>query len=312
MTVAAGVPPEVQEYLNTVREALADLPAEERDDLLAEVEASLAEAADEGEGPIAARLGPPQDFAAELRAAAGLHAGEPERPRSKQVVGFVEKLERWATRPLVVAARELGSELAPIWWAARGYLAVGLFAVATGTEWSRPVPVLPQFGTAVGGLVVVALAVALSIVLGLRSRRALGPAAWRAAQAAVNLLLLVAAIPVFSAVTDAAQSNDPVAIFVEPAPGLARDGVPLENIYPYSRQGRLLHDVLLYDSAGRPVDIQPNDPDPLRRTLRTRQGKPIFHSFPIRYFEPGTRRVARPNAGPPIRAPRLVTPELGR
>jgi hypothetical protein len=310
MTVAAGVPPEVQAYMNTVREALADLPREERDDLLAEVEASLAETADEGEGPIAARLGPPQDFAAELRAAAGLHAVEPAKQSASPRVSFKKKLELWSRRPSVVAARSLASELAPLWWAARGYLAVGIFAVVNGTEWSRPVPVVPRFGTALGGVVIIGLAVAASILLGLYSRRA--PTRWRTTLIPVNALLLLAAIPVFSAVTDAAQSSDAVTVFTEPTQGLARDGVPVENIYPYSRQGRLLQDVLLYDSAGRPLDIHPNDPDPLRRILHTRRGKPIFYSFPIRYFDPGTKRVERPNAGPPIKTPRVVTPKLGK
>ncbi len=119
MTVAAGGQPEVQAYLEVVRDALADLPTAERDDLLAEVEASLAEAADEGEGPIAARLGPPQDFATELRTAAGLHAGvETQRPGDTRVRDLADKLERWARRPGVVTARKLAYDLAPIWWAA--------------------------------------------------------------------------------------------------------------------------------------------------------------------------------------------------
>ena len=53
-----GVSPEVVAYLAAVRAALADLPAEERDDLLTDVRASLVEAAAESGGNIAARLGP--------------------------------------------------------------------------------------------------------------------------------------------------------------------------------------------------------------------------------------------------------------
>ncbi len=48
MTAATAPPPEVAAYLAAVREALADLPAAERDDLVAEVEASLVEAAAPG------------------------------------------------------------------------------------------------------------------------------------------------------------------------------------------------------------------------------------------------------------------------
>ena len=72
MTPTTAVPPEVSEYLAAVRAALDDLPATERDDLLAEVEPSLLDAASETGGNVSARLGPAEDFAAELRTAAGL------------------------------------------------------------------------------------------------------------------------------------------------------------------------------------------------------------------------------------------------
>jgi uncharacterized membrane protein len=63
MTAATA---DVAAYLAAVRSSLRDLPEAERDDLVAEVEASLVESAGEG-GSIAARLGPPEEFAAELR-----------------------------------------------------------------------------------------------------------------------------------------------------------------------------------------------------------------------------------------------------
>src|SRR5687768_14623642 len=68
---------------------------EERDDLLSEVEPSLLEAAADGDEPIAARLGPPADFAADLRASAGLPAAA-ARP------GTAQRIARFA-----VAARRL-------------------------------------------------------------------------------------------------------------------------------------------------------------------------------------------------------------
>ncbi|MEO5576349.1 MAG: hypothetical protein ABIR67_04420 [Gaiellaceae bacterium] len=57
--------PDVAVYLDAVRAKLADLPAEERDDLVADVGASLLES---GQPPALS----PQEFAAELREAAGL------------------------------------------------------------------------------------------------------------------------------------------------------------------------------------------------------------------------------------------------
>jgi hypothetical protein len=78
-----------EEYLDGVRQALADLPAPEVAEILDDVRAHLADLTAElgGEADVAAltaRLGPPSAYAAELRAAAGYPAAEPEkaeRPR---------------------------------------------------------------------------------------------------------------------------------------------------------------------------------------------------------------------------------------
>jgi hypothetical protein len=88
--------------------------------------------------------------------------------------------------------------------------------------------------------------------------------------------------------------------------------VPLNNIYPYSRDGHLLHDVLLYTGSGTPIDTPAGVPDPLRRVLRTKAGKAVNNAFPIRYFDPGTKHVSHPDASPPVRIPRIVTPPLRR
>ena len=65
-----GRPANVEAYLAQLRAELDDLAADERDDTLAEVEASLLESA--GDEPLAAQFGPPAAFAADLRASAGL------------------------------------------------------------------------------------------------------------------------------------------------------------------------------------------------------------------------------------------------
>jgi hypothetical protein len=76
------------------------------------------------------------------------------------------------------------------------------------------------------------------------------------------------------------------------------DGAPVQNVYPYDRRGRLLHDVRLYDQDGRPLNIGRGQGDPNRRLVVTRRGTTVLNAFPIRYFEPGTRRVAHPDAVP--------------
>jgi hypothetical protein len=110
-------------------------------------------------------------------------------------------------------------------------------------------------------------------------------------------------------------------VFVVPAEetfataGLARDGIPVQNVYPFSRDGRLLLDVVLYDQDGAPLDVRPGagtSGDPDRRLLRTRSGVDLFNAFPIRYFDPGTRRVVRPGLAPSIAWSPIVTPPLER
>jgi hypothetical protein len=318
VTATTTVPPEVQQYLNAVRAELRDLPEAERNDLLAEVESSLVETAKEG-GAVSARLGPPEEFAAELRIAAGLHrpdaAAAAEPPMLARVA---QALAALAARDDVSRAHRLARELAPIWWVVRGYLVVGLFALATDVGWSIKYPFVPAFGNnGADGALALTLAVAASVALGLYARRGAKPVA--AISLVAGVLAVCAAYPVLHHVAGESNANANFRAaalgsqaVIEPPPGLAISGVPVTNLYPYSREGRLLHDVLIYDGRGVPVEIGANAHDPLRRVLRTPAGKPIFNSFPIRYYESGTRRVAHPDAMPPVKIPKLVTPALQR
>jgi hypothetical protein len=65
------------------------------------------------------------------------------------------------------------------------------------------------------------------------------------------------------------------------------------------------------DDAGEPLNIGGDRvPDPNRRVLMTMfNGMPVFNTFPILYFDPGTQRVTDPDAtAVPIKPPRLATP----
>jgi hypothetical protein len=66
--------------------------------------------------------------------------------------------------------------------------------------------------------------------------------------------------------------------------------------------------VRLYDGFGRPLEIMRGGDDPDRRPVFERSGGRAFNAFPIRYFERGTHRVARPNAGPDVEPGPLTTP----
>jgi hypothetical protein len=298
VTPTTAVPPEVSEYLAAVRAALDDLPATERDDLLAEVEPSLLDAASEAGGNVSARLGPAEDFAAELRTAAGLQV-PPRRPHAEPRLLLVAR--RLARDPRLHDLRRL----APIWWIARAYLLVAALALAADASWSLRYFFVPHLGTAWLGLLVIAAAAALSIWIGLRTPRA------TPLLVLANVVLLGLAIPVLSHFRHRQLPVNVVTVATyQPTQGLTLNGVPVTNIYPFNRKGRLLHDVLLYTGAGAPLDAPGAAIDPQRRVLRTKSGKQIFNAYPIRYFDPGTGQVAHPGAAPPVKIPRIATPPL--
>ena len=299
---------DVEAYLAAVRDELADLRPEERDDLLAEVEASLLDAAEESDAPIAARVGSPVDFAAELRAAAGLGSSARAATSKRHL------LENAWRSPHAAKLKRTLRELAPIWWVARAYVVVAALVWLTDSDQNITPSDIVRRGPGDAGLALVVLAIVLSVGLGLWSSRPRGLAPFAVA---FNLVLLVAAVPTFGNLYD--WLSRPV--FVVPAEetfataGLARDGIPIQNVYPYSRDGRLLLDVLLYDQDGAPLDVRSGagaSGDPNRRLLRTRSGVDLFNSFPIRYFDTGTRRVERPGLAPRIPWSPIVTPALER
>jgi hypothetical protein len=313
MTTAAGSSAEIEAYLAAVRSALSDLPEEERADLLAEVEASLVEAVGEGDRPIAS-LGPPEAFAAELRASAGL--GEPAAARASS--GGLDALRafasRLAQRPAVLAAIRVARELAPAWWLLRGGLVVAAVAAASGASWSIAHPWLPHLPSARATALWLVVAVAASFAVGLRTRGR-ASAAVVIAVLAIDVVALLAIVPLERHIRDSPSAyalGARALVYVTPSlPGLQLDGRTVTNIYPYSRDGRLLHDVLLYDDIGRPIQLGLG-PDPLRRITRGARGQVLANAYPIRYFAPGPspRRVSHPNASPRVRVPKVVTPAL--
>src|SRR2546429_5912771 len=67
---------DVATYAAAVRAALSNLPTDQSEVLLEDLEDHLREVAAEAEGPLAERLGPPEQYAQELRSAYGAaHAG---------------------------------------------------------------------------------------------------------------------------------------------------------------------------------------------------------------------------------------------
>ncbi|WP_018682075.1 DUF1700 domain-containing protein [Actinokineospora enzanensis] len=96
--------PEVADYLRRVRAALADLPADELSEVMEDVEPHVAEVLDEAGSAeeLTRRLGTPEEYAAELRAAGGYPA--PAVPRAEPTRWVAARYAVWGSALLVVTA----------------------------------------------------------------------------------------------------------------------------------------------------------------------------------------------------------------
>ena len=245
---------EVRAYARQVRAALADVPAERLTELLDDLEEHLVEVAAEGGEPLAVRLGPPVEYAAELRRAAGL--AEPSEPAvaadASWRTGASANLDRLIASPQYAAVRDFLPELRPAWWVLRAWAPlVAVDAVLFGRT-SFPVPSLGL--SPLVGLVLTGAAITWSVRLGLRARRSPGQGDQRVGMVVNGLLALLALV----ALVAVADEPEPAMAYSYPDPGSTtlahEDGEPITNIHPYSSTGEPLEGVLLYDQDGRPID----------------------------------------------------------
>jgi hypothetical protein len=302
--------PEGEAFLARVREELDDLPPDERDELLEDIESHLAEVAGEGEVALAARLGSAEEFAHELRHSAGLP------PRMSAPASRVRDI-RAGLGAFLRRARSLRTHLdaAFVWRLARGWLLAVAVAVAIGrlgttAAWSHRHTWLPHAGLrGYGALIALAAFVALSFWLGRRAAAGRGVELDRA----VSVIALIAIVPALWHLDNPPRKVVCVGCTYQSivsSPGLALNGVEVRNIFPFDRDGKPLNDVLLFLPDGEPLDAGALSVDPNRRYLVNRRGDRLYNSFPVRYFDPGTTHVAHPTAGPRVRVPRVLTPPL--
>lgn len=161
--------PDVAAFAAAVRERLHDLTVAERDDLTGDLEVNLAEQhAERG----ARRLGDPEDYARELRAAAGLPgpvdaAGGGASARGRWIGLALDDLRgRWegAVGDLPGRPWELVASLQPSWWVLRAWVALStvdlLFGGGSIGLGLSLVPSLLGWG---GPLLVVAVLVSLLV-----------------------------------------------------------------------------------------------------------------------------------------------------
>jgi hypothetical protein len=288
---------DVATYASSVRAALSDLQPDQAEVLLEDLEDHLREVASEAGGPLAERLGPPEQYAQELRAAYGAtHAGGTRQDPALRDL-------RQAVRAVTASAwfaqvRAFLPELRPAWWVLRAYIVVLLLTEAFSPNYNlRPIP-NPFSSRGLLEIVAAAIAIVLSIRLGRRNRP---PAkSGRLLAIGANVMIALIAIPVL-----ARMGTFPSYAMVESSgsgqsqPLILPNGDALTNIYPYSRDGKALTDVLLYDQEGRPLTTSPNVGDVTTEYPVGADGQPITNAYPLRQ---------RHLNGDPVSAPRVALP----
>lgn len=236
---------EIEDYVAAVHAALSDLPDAEREDLLDDLPQHLADVHADRSGALTDLLGMPEDYAAELRATAGLDvvAVDPWQSLRRRLTGLDERLGSILGYERFV---DLLRALAPAWWLVRAYLAVEVCTAATqrsGTDL-----LVPEIGgNRVAGAVLLALALIGSVWLG---RRGL-VRNWQRITAVV--LGIVLAVYGFALVR---QATEPVQTYVDSVgDNTGTDTSSVSNIYPVGPDGSVLKNVRLYDQDGNPITI---------------------------------------------------------
>jgi hypothetical protein len=286
---------DVARYAAAVRAAFADLPAADREALLEDIEDHLVEVAAETGGPLQERLGPPEAYAAELRAWAGLPASGARRRRGLRASRLGRKVERLvaaaAAHPAGRAIVEFLPQLRPAWWVLRGYLAVqlasvGLSYLVVDNGLSFPLPTI--LGSQVLGLLAVGAAVAGSVALG---RRGTATRRGRRLTIAANAALGLFALFLFGdvgATRYAAEAHlDQYTVsgaYLEP--GLRNNGHEVSNIFPFDAKGKPLQGIELYDQDGVPlVATHEDNPELESRLPLDANGNAIANRYPQQQYQ---------------------------
>ena len=243
---APTVGTEADRYLQRVRAALADLPEDERNELIEDLSAHLADISAESSGTLTAdaleeRLGRPEAYAAELRASAGL-APAPVTTSSDRVRNLSQRArDRLEAVPAYRRFVAFLPELRPGWWVLRGYL----FAVVVTSIFIGGFDgVLPGDGDdALVFLIFAGLAAYGSVWLG---RRSDGFGRWgrRAVLAGGVFVALVGLAVVVTSRHD--YSDDYSYSSVGPLEGAS-------DLRVYGPDGKLIRDAQVFDQNGNPV-----------------------------------------------------------
>jgi hypothetical protein len=286
---------DVATYAASVRAALSDLPSDQAAVLLEDLEDHLREIAAEAGGPLTERLGPPDQYAQDLRTAYG--AAQVGTGRQDPAVRDLQRARAWVTgSEWYRQVRAFLPELRPAWWVLRGYLAALILTAAFSRGYGLgPIP-NPTTKRGLAEIVAAGVAIWLSVRIGRRSRNL--PKGARFLAVSANVLIAFVAVAVLGDMHSFVYSELIGTATPEQAPFTSAFAAgPLTNIYPYAQDGKPLSNVLLYDQDGRPIGVQQSDAQtsyPIGA-----DGKPITNAYPL---------MQRHLNGDPVVAPRVAFP----
>lgn len=227
----AGTPIDVRAYVARVRAALSDLPADDLDELTQGMEADLAELAEES-GNIRARLGTPESYANELRAAAGM----PPRVSGRRDP-LAPMLEQWHRMRATILAKPWMRDARTAGWVVRGVVLAWVIANILGGFQLR------------NNLWLWVAGAWLSFWVG---RRTLGiQGGPRVILTAVNLFAVLAGILAVAPDQFNRQSAPTEYVQVQaPVDGLNIDGTPVTRLTVYDVAGRQVDHPRVFDQNG--------------------------------------------------------------
>lgn len=228
---------DVRAYVARVRVALSDLPDDDADELTQGMEADLVELAAESQG-LRSRLGTPETYADELRAAAGM----PPRAPAPQRGALGVQLAQWAERRSALMTLPWVRDLRPIGWALRGVVAFWVVALVFGI---RPSNLL---GWAVGA--------ALSFWFGRATRNWKNGAS--ASLVAANLVIALVGLILLPGNYDQSMREPEYDQSPATVDGLAINGEPVTGITVYDSSGRPIDQPRAFDQNGNPL-LPPTD-----------------------------------------------------
>ncbi|MGC4809287.1 HAAS signaling domain-containing protein [Micromonospora sp. DT228] len=273
MTVAEQ---EITDYVARVRAALADLPPTQRDELIEDLADHLSEVAAEAEGTLVERLGEPETYAAELRAAAGAAPGGSGRNLDQRVAAAMARLRGRLSAidtrlgpPLGYAhASDFLRLLRPAWWVLRGYLAAMLLStISTGGD---AYGLLPRFGgELLAGMVMLVGLVLASIWLGRRSAQL---TRWpRSALQVGSAVLVIFALGALVNLEDRIDRG-----YYYDQTSVDSQYSQVRDVFVYDSEGRLVENARLFDQDGNPIRLGYPDCDgPVNE-----YGAPLLRPYP--------------------------------